>query len=85
MSYKYDVKDSLTRTMEVVTGLGISFTIAFLLFGPATASTPIIMRTLSIVLPLILIGWWVGAKEFDTVFAAAVALGTIVVGATIAY
>lgn len=69
--------------LGVATGLTAGFAIAFLLLGPVTASAPVMMRTLAIVLPLIVVGQRVGAKRFDTVFAMAVALVVLVVGSTI--
>lgn len=41
------------------------------------------MRTLAIVLSMIVVGQKVGAREFDRVFAMAVALAVLVIGATI--
>lgn len=71
------------EALGVATGLTIGFAIAFALLGPATASAPVMMRTLAIVLSMIVVGQRVGAKEFDSVFAMAVALAALAIGATI--
>lgn len=41
------------------------------------------IRTLAIVLSMIVVGQRVGARNFDSVFAMAVVLATLIVGATI--
>lgn len=71
------------EALGVATGLVAGFAIAFALLGPATASAPVMMRTLAIVLSMIVVGQRAGAKNFDRVFAMAVALTVLVISATI--
>lgn len=63
--------------------IGDEFAIAFALLGPATASVLVMMRTLAIVLSMIVVGQLVGAKNVDSVFAMAVALVVLLIGAPI--
>lgn len=55
--------------------IGSEFAIDFALLGPAIAFVPVIIRTLAIVLSMI-VGQLVGAKNVDSVFAMAMALGS---------
>lgn len=71
------------EAIGTTTGMVVGFAIAFALLGPATASVPVMMRTLAIVLSLIVVGQRVDAKEFDSVFAAAVTLAVLVIGMTV--
>lgn len=71
------------EAIGTATGLTVGFAIAFALLGPATTSVPVMMRTLAIVLSMIVVGQRVGAKNFDQVFAAAVALTVFIVGSTV--
>lgn len=68
------------EALGVATGLTIGFAIAFALVGPATASSPAFMTTLAVVLPMIVVGQRIGAKEFDVAFWMAVALVVLVTG-----
>lgn len=71
------------EAIGTATGLTVGFANAFALLGPATASAPIMMRTLAIVLSLIVVGQRIDAREFDSVFAAAVVLAVLVIGTTV--
>lgn len=71
------------EAIGTATGLTIGFAIAFALVGAATASAPAFMTTIAIVLPMIVIGQRVAAREFDIAFWMAVGLVILVVGSTI--
>lgn len=68
------------EALGVATGLIIGFAIAFWLVGAATASAPAFMTTIAVVLPMIVLGQRVAAREFDIAFAMAVAMVALVVG-----
>lgn len=70
------------EAIGTATGLVIGFAIAFWLVGPATASAPALMTTVAVVLPMIVMGQRVAAREFDIAFAMAVGLVILVVGST---
>lgn len=70
------------EAIGTATGLVIGFVIAFALVGPATVSAPALMTTIAVVLPMIVIGQRVAAREFDIAFWMAVGLVVLVVGST---
>lgn len=71
------------EALGVATGLIIGFAIAFWLVGAATASAPAFMTTVAVVLPMIVIGQRVAAREVDIAFWMAVGLVVLVVASTI--
>lgn len=71
------------EALGVATGLTIGFAIAFWLVGPATASAPAFMSTVAVVLPMIVAGQRVAAREFDIAFWMAVGLVALVVASTV--
>lgn len=68
------------EAIGTATGLVAGFAIAFWLVGPATASAPAFMTTVAIVLPMLVVGQRVAAREFDIAFAMAIGLVALVVG-----
>lgn len=68
---------------EISRPIVIGSAIAFWLVGPAIASAPAFMTTIAVVLPMLVIGQRVAAKEFDIAFWMAVGLVVLVVGSTI--
>lgn len=72
------------EALGTATGLVIGFAIAFALVGAATASAPALMTTIAVVLPMIVLGQRVAAREFDIAFWMAAGLVVLVVGSTAA-
>lgn len=70
------------EAIGTATGLTVGFAIAFALVGAATASAPAFMTTVAVVLPMIVIGQRVAAREFDIAFWMAVGLVVLVVAST---